>query len=245
MLCFPALRINLNFCVDWWGRHIMNMKSAAKITVAGFAILNASTALSAPVKYVRIQDVYKRYNWTGGYFGGSVGGIWQSVNYDAPPFLNDSVSPASIYGGVVAGYNYQFGSNWVVGLEGDLGLLNASDDSIINFIDISTRSTWQGSISARLGVVIDEHWFAYLKTGVGFTNQTVDLGFNQSDRFTRTGWVVGGGLEYALPGTSWSMRLEYLHTDYGSRTFVQDVATKLYSDMVRAALVTHVNKWDR
>ncbi len=32
---------------------------------------------------------------------------------------------------------------------------------------------------------------------------------------TRVGWVVGGGLEYAL-GRNWSIRAEYLHLDFGT-----------------------------
>jgi outer membrane immunogenic protein len=36
---------------------------------------------------------------------------------------------------------------------------------------------------------------------------------------TRTGWVVGGGLEYALT-RSWSIKGEYLYADFGSVTAV-------------------------
>ena len=32
---------------------------------------------------------------------------------------------------------------------------------------------------------------------------------------TRIGWVVGGGLEYAL-SRNWSIRAEYLHLDFGT-----------------------------
>jgi len=211
----------------------MNGKFAVGITVAGLAVLSASTALAGPTP--------PAYNWTGFYVGGTVGGNWQNVNYGAPS-LNGTVTPSSLYGGILGGYNYQFGRNWVVGVETDFGFLNANNTSVISGTSISTKSSWEDFLRVRAGFLVNPHWLVYGTAGVAFTNQTISV-LSDSDSFTRTGFVFGGGVETVLRG-SWTLRGEYVGTLYGSHTFIGDEPTKLYSGSFRASLITHTSKWD-
>jgi outer membrane immunogenic protein len=50
--------------------------------------------------------------------------------------------------------------------------------------------------------------------GLGLTSATgpISIGYQQSD--WRSGWTVGGGLEYAV-GYGWSVKGEYLYVDFG------------------------------
>jgi len=61
-------------------------------------------------------------------------------------------SPTDFIGGIHAGYDYQFNSNIVLGLEGEM------DDTVLSKTEIfpdgsntSFKSEWQGSVRARLG----------------------------------------------------------------------------------------------
>jgi outer membrane immunogenic protein len=83
--------------------------------------------------------------------------------------------------------------------------------------------------TARLGYAWDRALF-YVKTGGAWTRDSYDLACN-SDVFaingclaaqdltakaTRTGWVVGAGLEFGLT-RSWSAKAEYNYLDFGSK----------------------------
>jgi outer membrane immunogenic protein len=90
---------------------------------------------------------------------------------------------------------------------------------------MSTRPDVQGSIRGRVGVAFDRV-LIYGTGGAAFTNQTdgYSLGFPFFGGFpllgretitkTRTGWTVGGGLEYAITD-NWSIRAEYRYSDFG------------------------------
>ena len=210
------------------------MRSKARITVLGLSVLSASTALAAPAPPV--------YNWTGFYIGASGGGAWQNVNYGAPT-LSGSVSPSSVYFGGIAGYNYQFSSMWVLGAEADYGWTHADNTSIISGVQISTHSSWESSIRARAGYLIQPRVLVYGTGGVAFTNQTISVP-SLSDSATRSGWTVGAGAEYYVGG-SWFVRGEYRYSDYGTRTFIGDLPTGLHSNAFRFGIVTNIQKWDR
>ena len=83
---------------------------------------------------------------------------------------------------------------------------------------------WIGTVRGRIGYTWDR-WLTYF-TG-GFAYGRVSYGanfFNFTDQFpasfrdTKTGWTVGGGLEYALAGSwgNWTMRGEYLYISLNS-----------------------------
>lgn len=148
--------------------------------------------------------------------------------------------------GGYAGYNWQFAPQWVVGLEGDFaagsrkasqggipgtfgtsgiatGLLAANHDSAF------VKQGWDGSIRARLGVLVTPSLLLYGTGGLAF--QQVEVGANcdgtfrswclaphaQSFTSVRTGWTVGGGAEIML-AQRWMMRAEYRYADFGSMT---------------------------
>ena len=153
-------------------------------------------------------------------------------------------------GGGQIGYNYQFtpGSGVVVGVEADAQYLdfgarrnnrfNVGPAGAINFINPNfvpvngTLSTidFFGTVRGRLGYAWDRTLiygtggFAY---GSGSDERRFG-GFRGNDDF-RTGWTVGGGIEYALPTDSFlnffrssavTLKVEglYVNLDRGNRT---------------------------
>src|SRR5262249_25644950 len=95
------------------------------------------------------------------------------------------------------------------------------------------RGGWIASIAARLGVAFGQtgNWLLYVKGGGAFADSRFDMRlrddctfamcttntffFNNNDN-TRTGWMIGAGLEYGAWG-NWSWKLEYNFMDFGHR----------------------------
>jgi outer membrane immunogenic protein len=95
---------------------------------------------------------------------------------------------------------------------------------------VSDRLDWYSTVRGRLGFTWD-YFLAYgtgglvvggvtSRTDVAFGNFGVNPVYNNAVHVgsfseDRTGWVAGGGLEYAL-SHNWSIKGEYLHLDLGS-----------------------------
>src|SRR5215475_10826685 len=62
------------------------------------------------------------YNWTGFYIGGHLGGAFAGDN-------SLQSSDARFMGGVQAGFDYQFATNWVIGAEAQYSWLNGGNNN--------------------------------------------------------------------------------------------------------------------
>jgi outer membrane immunogenic protein len=157
-----------------------------------------------------------------------------------PFFFSDSFSdnPSGVIGGAHLGYNKQFdnwllGLNWVIGLEGTVDGTSLSTTRVSPFGfssalglgnlpifgSLNTRSAVQGSIRLRAGVAFDRV-LIYATGGAAFAGFATDyqtfapVFLQEDDSKTRSGWTVGGGLEYAVTN-NWSIRAEYRYSDFG------------------------------
>jgi outer membrane immunogenic protein len=144
-----------------------------------------------------------------------------------------------VIGGAHVGYNYQFdqwvlglgGAQWVLGLEGTVDGTSLSNTAVATFPDGSSLNAHsnadiQGSIRGRLGVAWDRA-LIYATGGVAFGGFNTNVSFNGngaagvpffangSISTTRTGWTVGGGIDYAITN-NWSIFAEYRYTNFGS-----------------------------
>jgi outer membrane immunogenic protein len=179
-----------------------------------------------------------RFSWTGFYLGGNLGYSWGTTSSsDASGAAFDGAGgltthPSGWTGGLQGGYNWQF-DNIVVGVEADLGLLDASERERTGTAFIDVEYGAYGTLTGRLGLT-DDRWLYYLKGGFAFANIEnqagaiagggIDLTDLTDTEETRAGWALGLGAEYAFH-PNWSMKIEYLYMDFG-----QDSSTNIDGD---------------
>ena len=87
---------------------------------------------------------------------------------------------------------------------------------------------WFGTVRGRLGFTPLNNLMIFATGGLAFgrieyagniNRSAILVNFNipGSDTATKTGWTVGGGVEYALTNR-WSVKGEYLYYDLGNET---------------------------
>jgi outer membrane immunogenic protein len=159
------------------------------------------------------------------------------------PLANLGSGNSGFIGGGQAGYNYQWGSA-VLGIETDFDGSSLSrhrnfigapfvNPLIRNNTDFftlngSTSLGWLGSTRARLGWVAtpDNRLLIYGTGGVAYGSGHANLSIydatnnwfwtSNNTSGTRTGWTVGGGVEYAFTNNI-IFGAEYLYFDLGTR----------------------------
>jgi high affinity Mn2+ porin len=144
----------------------------------------------------------------------------------------------SYYIGLQAGYNYMFPSRLVLGVEADVsfpsligGAPQVISSDAIGQASYAETVQFSGSVRGRIGYA-PSHWLVYATGGFAWTYDqftrmqlagspaggTASPGDEESlFVVSRIGAVAGAGVEVALP-SNWTARLEYLYTDYGSRS---------------------------
>jgi opacity protein-like surface antigen len=130
-------------------------------------------------------------NWTGFYAGGFAGAAGGRTDIG---FVGDGGTKpwvAGGIGGITAGYNYQFSSNWVVGVEGDIGAANvkggrtAGTATGLNPVGVSVafgpafftaqdKTNWMGTVTGRLGYSWGRTLF-YAKGGAAFEDSSTTI----------------------------------------------------------------------
>lgn len=159
------------------------------------------------------------YNWTGFYVGGHVGGAFAGGN----SIEGDS---GRFFGGVQGGADYQFATNWVIGVEAQYSWMAASNTGVI-FPGGSTATEdtrGLGSVTGRLGyswgpaLLYAKGGYAWRDASLGVTTAGgAPAAFTTSGN-RNDGYTVGGGLEY-LFAPNWSAKVEYQYYKFDNTTF--------------------------
>jgi outer membrane immunogenic protein len=159
------------------------------------------------------RSVVAYYNWSGLYAGVNAGYGWGSSAWTSPVVSN---SPKGMLVGATLGYNMQAGS-FVYGLEGDIDWATLKGDTACGAGGAcETKNNWLGTARGRIGYAFDGY-LPYFTGGAAFgdikaTNTNAGRGTASA---TKTGWTVGGGLEYAFMGNL-TAKVEYLYVNLGS-----------------------------
>ncbi|WP_029352451.1 outer membrane protein [Bosea sp. 117] len=233
---------------------VRKLLSGTALAVALSAAPAMAADLSYPVK-APIVAVVPVFTWTGFYIGGSVGYGWTSVDGVGPYYVpgydsyintytSGSMEPDGWFGGLQAGYNYQFYNNVVLGIEADVMFADMKDTfsfgygAVLPGITDTYNATATakidtfGTVRARLGYAADR-FLPYITGGLAWANVevsgngTVDLSggpqlgwYQGSESETYWGWAIGAGVEYAVTD-HWTLKAEYIYSDLGATNFDQ------------------------
>jgi outer membrane immunogenic protein len=161
-----------------------------------------------------------------------------------------SQSRDGFIGGGQIGYNWQWTPSWVVGLETDFQGVSASNTATVRFpgntalplfptdATVTSKLESLGTVRARLGFLPLNNWLVYVTGGLaygevqtsaalldeGSAGVVAPFSFAGSASNWKTGWTLGGGVEWAWSRT-WSVKAEYLYYDLGSTTVQMPLAT--------------------
>lgn len=206
----------------------------------------AGTADAAPRKLAvhkapPMPEIKHRPNYPSFYIGVHLGGGWSQFTGDA------SASPSGVLGGVQAGMNYQI-DNLVFGAEAELSAAGVSGNGggTIGGTSVtgSAKHDWFATFAGRFGVA-SGRTLVYLKGGVAWTEYKRDYrsaaGGTATDSGTRTGWLIGIGVEQALTDTM-SGKIEYNYMDFGSSTVTPATTGGLAATPAALKIDTHVVK---
>ncbi len=207
--------------------------------------------LSAPARAQTSPSV----DWSGFYAGGNIGaainaydlsggvapGPFATAYFNAPSDLTQigaasggSANQSSFTGGVVGGYNAQYG-NILLGLEAGANAFDGDAQQSVTATIISSptaqftltqtvKSDWIATLRPRLGWA-EANWLVYLTGGLALTRVDIDVAYSDNNgagargrgsaSATKAGWTLGAGGEYALD-RNWSLTGQYLFADFGS-----------------------------
>ncbi|MCK1736321.1 porin family protein [Bradyrhizobium sp. 138] len=199
------------------------------------------------------------FSWTGCYVGGHIGGGASKTGFTDPGittgapglgFMTTGLVPGDrigvnsdvgVVGGAQAGCDYQFSSNWLIGVAGDFtatDIRGIANDPFFggkagNPATLSTRTDWVASVTGRVGYTWDR-FLVYGKGGVGFAHDRYSLdnfafiggvpcgvfpaftACSASTSTDRIGWTAGVGFEWAF-APNWSALVEYDHYGFDSK----------------------------
>jgi outer membrane immunogenic protein len=223
----------------------------ACVALSALAITAPAFATDLPLKAPPVPPA-PLYDWTGFYLGINGGYSWgnSSTSYSGTdaitglPFTSFSTSQSmdGWLGGGQIGYNWQFNSNWLLGLEADIqGTSQKSSAAlptvsgtlvVIALFPYTTTASasqslpWFGTARLRLGVLPSDHWLLYVTGGLAYgevdssatisnTTTTGASTLSGSQDTTKVGWTIGGGAEWAL-AAHWTAKVEYLYIDLGT-----------------------------
>jgi outer membrane immunogenic protein len=190
------------------------------------------SAMAADVMPMKVRPYTPPFSWTGCYVGGFFGSFFSTNGWTttAPvPGVAPSGTPESSFnitdllGGVHGSCDYQFNS-FVVGVGGDYAFTQATGTAVGNVTGLTDRTKVDSlsSVTGRLGYALDR-WLPYFKGGGAWSHDRYDAfvpgagGVPFSTTATRSGWTVGGGLEYAVV-SNLSLYIEYDWYDFGTTT---------------------------
>jgi len=214
-----------------------------KVLLAGAAAIFSGHAIAAPPSVPVTR-------WTGCYIGAHAGAGWSHSDFsdqtftNIAPVLGETVSAngnAGFVGGAQLGCDYQFATNWVLGLAGDFSWADISHDEVDPFFGgknpaypetIHARTRSLASVTGRLGYGWDR-FLVYVKGGPAWAREeyavnnfacVIFVACYTSTETTRSGWAAGGGIEWAFT-PNWSVLVEYSHYGFGTNgyTFVDRI----------------------
>jgi outer membrane immunogenic protein len=198
------------------------------LLLVGAALLSAQIipAMAADMAPLDRGPIAPGFHWTGVYLGADLGGGWSTIQADSIG-TNDA---SSVIGGVYAGYNWQFASGWVIGIEGDASWADLTVPAGSGDVN------WVGSLRGRIGWTPWSTTMVYFTGGAAWSTVSIPGVDTLPATQTKSGWVVGGGAEWALWASNWLARAEYLNYGFTGVALGAGLAGNLTINEFRAGV---------
>ncbi len=175
--------------------------AAAAATLAGAPALAADMGRRAQPYYG--PPPAQLFNWTGFYVGSNAGWGWGSAL---------GADPSGYLIGLQAGYNFQYASGLLAGIESDIAISGIEGSGATGTFGLD----YLGTVRGRLGYAMDRY-LAYGTAGLAYGRGDVSIA-GLSNEQTHVGYTVGAGVE-AMIAPNITARLEYLYVDLGRETY--------------------------
>jgi outer membrane immunogenic protein len=164
---------------------------ANRAAIFSISLIGSATAADMAVKAPPPVSAPPAYSWSGWYIGGNIGGGWADRDFAITP--NDpsavtfsagfgqpapnSLNMSGVVGGMQLGYNWQFRSNWLLGLETDFdwsgvkGSFSTTTAGLTGATapwQIEERLKWFGTVRARVGWLPFDNLLVYGTGGFAY-----------------------------------------------------------------------------
>ena len=182
------------------------------------------------------SQVFSEYNWTGPYIGVTAGKNRIETKNTIPLYIANGrtmsdITSTNFAGGFKAGYNHQFNSKFLLGIEGNIIFTPGSkSDSLTGGSNSERYSVKQDrvfNVVAKAGYTFDK-LLPYVKAGYSNTHLS-DLHFFSSDpsypaggsygnkKSNHSGYILGAGLDYAFKENI-ILGFDYSYTNYKDKS---------------------------
>ncbi|MGI2031257.1 outer membrane protein [Rhizobium panacihumi] len=204
----------------------VTLASALILSTSSFA-LAADAVDEVPMAPAAIET--PAFTWTGAYVGLQGGAGWMDGSANILGIIDAS---QDFDGGVIggfAGYNWQFGNGFVVGLEGDVDY-NFNEERLFG---LEMGTDWSATARGRVGYAVDR-FMVYGAAGWTMTKGYVKvLGREESETFS--GWTAAAGVDYAVTDKIF-VRGEFRHNDFGDKNVLPGLNVDLDQNVVKVGL---------
>jgi outer membrane immunogenic protein len=200
---------------------------ASGVALSCLAISTAASAIDLPMRGAApAQPVVPPYEWTGIFFGVSIGvGTGSSTHSASTGDLTPRFDLTGGTFGLALGYNWEAGP-LIYGLDTDISVSTIKGSSgylgaFPGFV-AETSERWLATYRGRLGMKLSKSWMAYVTGGgasaaVKITATEPGAGIAWESQ-VRSGWTAGVGVEAARIH-SFTVKAEYLYVDFGNPSF--------------------------
>ena len=212
-----------------------------------FAILVNGAHAGAVATLTKPPELSPACDWSGFYVGAHFGYAGGSSEWSSTPGPPSSGTldfyksydmfkgTGSYFAGLQTGYNYLTSSRFLLGAEADISFPNSLGGTSILLSGTTGLASYAeqvemfGTLRGRIGYA-PGNWLFYVTGGfawsydqftrsqiAGVAGAATPGSVDNLFMVPRVGGVAGAGVEVALT-SNWAARLEYLYTDYGSRS---------------------------
>jgi outer membrane immunogenic protein len=207
-----VLRFNhSNFSQTELDRHAQDFGGIMRKLALLFTALAFNGSAFAADMAVKAPPPPPVFSWTGCYVGGNLGGGWTHKHFEFTDggqlFDEGTLGQGGFIGGGQLGCDYQFGSNFVVGVQGMFdGTTIKGTETFFSGIDqfneqYAVNLHWFTTLTGRVGFLATPSLLLYGKGGAAWVNERINYvpGVEvvaSTGNTTRSGWDAGAGIEW-------------------------------------------------